>query len=40
VLEVVGHVAFTAKDVIRLDLVGRIVEAYDQAKPVKREPRE
>jgi phosphate starvation-inducible PhoH-like protein len=39
-LEGVGHVAFTAKDVIRHELVGRIVEAYDQAKPAKREPRE
>jgi phosphate starvation-inducible PhoH-like protein len=39
-LEGVGHVAFTAKDVIRHELVGRIVEAYDRAKPAKREPRE
>jgi len=27
----IGHVIFTAKDVIRHELVARIVEAYDQA---------
>jgi phosphate starvation-inducible protein PhoH and related proteins len=32
-IEGVGHVAFAAKDVIRHELVGRIVEAYDRAKP-------
>jgi len=30
-IEGVGHVAFTAQDVVRHDLVARIVEAYDQA---------
>ena len=30
-IEGVGHVAFTAGDVVRHDLVARIVEAYDQA---------
>ena len=30
-IEGVGHVAFTAHDVVRHDLVARIVEAYDQA---------
>jgi phosphate starvation-inducible protein PhoH and related proteins len=30
-IEGVGHVAFTASDVVRHDLVARIVEAYDQA---------
>jgi phosphate starvation-inducible PhoH-like protein len=39
-VEGVGHVAFTAKDVIRHELVGRIVEAYDRAGSAKREPRE
>jgi phosphate starvation-inducible PhoH-like protein len=27
----VGHVAFTAEDVVRHELVARIVEAYDKA---------
>jgi phosphate starvation-inducible PhoH-like protein len=36
-VEGVGHVAFTAADVIRHELVGRIVEAYDQAAAVRRE---
>jgi phosphate starvation-inducible protein PhoH and related proteins len=27
----VGHVAFSANDVVRHDLVARIVQAYDQA---------
>jgi phosphate starvation-inducible PhoH-like protein len=30
-VEGVGHVAFTADDVIRHELVGRIVAAYDRA---------
>jgi hypothetical protein len=30
-VEGIGHVAFTAQDVIRHELVQRIVEAYDQA---------
>jgi phosphate starvation-inducible protein PhoH and related proteins len=30
-IEGVGHVAFTANDVVRHDLVARIVQAYDQA---------
>ena len=34
-VEGVGHVAFTAQDVIRHELVGRIVEAYDRAAPKK-----
>jgi len=33
----IGHVAFTAQDVIRHELVARIVEAYDQAAARKRE---
>jgi phosphate starvation-inducible PhoH-like protein len=36
-VEGVGHVAFTAQDVIRHELVGRIVEAYDRAGARKRE---
>jgi phosphate starvation-inducible PhoH-like protein len=39
-VEGVGHVAFTAKDVIRHELVGRIVEAYDRAASRKREAKE
>ncbi len=34
-VEGVGHVAFTAQDVIRHELVQRIVEAYDRAAPVR-----
>jgi phosphate starvation-inducible PhoH-like protein len=30
-IEGIGHVAFGAQDVIRHELVGRIVEAYDRA---------
>jgi phosphate starvation-inducible PhoH-like protein len=36
-VEGVGHVAFTAQDVIRHELVQRIVEAYDRAAPVRGE---
>jgi phosphate starvation-inducible PhoH-like protein len=32
----IGHVAFTAQDVIRHELVQRIVEAYDGASARKR----
>jgi phosphate starvation-inducible PhoH-like protein len=32
-IEGIGHVAFGAQDVIRHELVGRIVEAYDRAGP-------
>jgi phosphate starvation-inducible PhoH-like protein len=39
-VEGVGHVAFTAKDVIRHELVGRIVEAYDRGASRKREIKE
>jgi len=35
-IEGVGHVAFTHADVIRHELVARIVEAYDRAAPVRR----
>jgi len=31
-VEGVGHVAFTKDDVVRHELVARIVEAYDNAK--------
>ena len=34
-IEGVGHVAFTHEDVIRHELVGRIVEAYDRATPAR-----
>jgi phosphate starvation-inducible PhoH-like protein len=30
-IEGIGHVAFTAEDVVRHELVGRIVQAYDAA---------
>jgi phosphate starvation-inducible PhoH-like protein len=30
-IEDIGHVAFTAEDVVRHELVGRIVSAYDAA---------
>jgi phosphate starvation-inducible PhoH-like protein len=36
-VEGIGHVAFTAHDVIRHELVQRIVEAYDGAAPVRGE---
>ncbi len=36
-IEGIGHVAFTAADVIRHELVARIVEAYDKAAAAKRE---
>ena len=34
-VEGVGHVAFSAQDVIRHELVQRIVDAYDRAAPVR-----
>jgi phosphate starvation-inducible PhoH-like protein len=34
-IEGIGHVAFGAQDVIRHELVGRIVEAYDRATPAR-----
>src|ERR1700719_1266839 len=34
-VEGIGHTAFTAADVIRHELVGRIVEAYDRAIPAR-----
>ena len=38
-VEGVGHVVFTEADVIRHELVGRIVAAYDRASAArKREP--
>jgi phosphate starvation-inducible protein PhoH and related proteins len=39
-VEGIGHVSFTAADVIRHELVARIVEAYDRAAARKRERRE
>jgi phosphate starvation-inducible PhoH-like protein len=36
-IEGIAHVAFTAADVIRHELVARIVEAYDKAAAAKRE---
>jgi phosphate starvation-inducible protein PhoH and related proteins len=36
-VEGIGHVAFSSADVIRHELVGRIVEAYDKAAARKRE---
>ncbi len=39
-VEGVGHCVFTAADVIRHELVGRIVAAYDQAAARKREAKE
>ncbi len=36
----IGHVTFTSADVIRHELVARIVEAYDKAAAQKREKRE
>jgi phosphate starvation-inducible protein PhoH and related proteins len=38
-IEGIAHVAFTAADVIRHELVARIVEAYDEAAAAKREQR-
>jgi phosphate starvation-inducible PhoH-like protein len=35
----IGHATFTAADVVRHELVGRIVEAYDKAGAAKRESR-
>ena len=39
-VEGIAHVSFTAADVIRHELVARIVEAYDRQAAKKREPRE
>jgi phosphate starvation-inducible PhoH-like protein len=39
-VEGIGHVSFTAADVIRHELVARIVAAYDQDAAKKRERRE
>jgi phosphate starvation-inducible PhoH-like protein len=39
-VEGIGHVTFTAEDVIRHELVARIVAAYDKAAAGKREARE
>jgi phosphate starvation-inducible PhoH-like protein len=39
-IEGIGHATFTAQDVIRHELVGRIVEAYDRAGSRKREVKE
>ena len=39
-IEGIGHVSFTAADVIRHELVARIVEAYDKESSRKRERRE
>jgi len=39
-VEGVGHVAFTAEDVVRHELVARIVQAYDAAAARKQEARE
>ena len=36
-VEGIGHVAFTDEDVIRHELVARIVEAYDRATPPRGE---
>jgi phosphate starvation-inducible PhoH-like protein len=36
-IEGIGHVSFTSADVIRHELVARIVEAYDSAAARKRE---
>jgi phosphate starvation-inducible PhoH-like protein len=39
-VEGISHVTFTAQDVVRHELVGRIVEAYDKAALASlREPR-
>jgi phosphate starvation-inducible PhoH-like protein len=34
-IEGIGHVFFTHEDVIRHELVGRIVEAYDRKMPAR-----
>jgi phosphate starvation-inducible PhoH-like protein len=34
-IEGIGHVAFTHEDVIRHELVARIVEAYDRGVPAR-----
>jgi phosphate starvation-inducible PhoH-like protein len=34
-VEGIGHVAFTPQDVIRHELVARIVEAYDRVTPAR-----
>ena len=39
-VEGVGHVAFTAEDVIRHELVARIVAAYDRASAARARKRE
>jgi phosphate starvation-inducible PhoH-like protein len=39
-IEGIGHASFTAADVIRHELVGRIVTAYDEEAARKRERRE
>ena len=39
-VEGIGHAAFTREDVIRHDLVARIVEAYETAAVVSRRDRE
>ena len=39
-VEGIGHVTFSAEDVIRHELVGRIVSAYDRAAARKREAKE
>jgi phosphate starvation-inducible PhoH-like protein len=36
-IEGIGHVTFTSADVIRHELVARIVDAYDKASARKRE---
>jgi phosphate starvation-inducible PhoH-like protein len=36
-VEGIGHVVFTADDVVRHELVARIVQAYDKAAAAKRE---
>ena len=39
-VEGIGHAVFTADDVVRHELVSRIVAAYDKAAARKREARE
>ena len=39
-VEGIGHVSFSAQDVIRHELVGRIVDAYDRAALASAERRE
>ena len=38
-VEGIGHVAFTADDVVRHELVARIVQAYDKARPRRQSAR-